>query len=211
MKYKYIIFDFNGTIIDDVDLCIESLNYLLKYNGKPPVDYDKYKHIFTFPIIEYYRRAGFDFKRHSYQELANIFIDYYQKRSLNCSLYPKTIETFEYLINKGYKLVILSASEIKNLTEQLNHFGISKYFDFILGTSDIYAHSKVQVGINFINDNNINPHEVLMIGDTLHDLEVSNEMGIDCLLSSSGHQALDVLQTKTNNIIESIKDLQKIL
>lgn len=204
---KYIIFDFNGTIIDDVQLCLDALNMLLRYNGKPECSYDKYKHIFTFPIKRYYELAGFDFNKHSYEHLANIFIDYYQKRSLDCSLYDGSIETFKYLIDLGRELSILSASKIDNLLEQVKHFGIDKYFKNILGTSDIYAYSKVQIGLNYINENNINRDEVLMIGDTLHDLEVGREMGIDVILTSSGHQAYDVLEKSNVLIIESIKDL----
>ena len=208
---KYIIFDFNGTIIDDVDLCLEALNMLLEYNGKPKCSYDKYKHIFTFPIRKYYELAGFDFNKHSYEHLAHIFIDYYQDRSLDCSLYPNSIETFKYLIDKGYTLIILSASKLDNLLEQVNHFKIAKYFNYILGTSDIYAYSKVQIGINFMKENNINHDEVMMIGDTLHDHEVACEMGIDGILTSSGHQAKDVLEKANTVILDSISDLTKIL
>lgn len=210
-KKKYIIFDFNGTIIDDVQLCLNALNMLLEYNGQESCSYEKYKHIFTFPIIRYYELAGFDFNKHSYEHLANIFIEYYQKRSLDCSLYPNSIATFKYLQESGYSLIILSASKLENLIEQVKHFKIDKYFNFILGTSDIYAYSKVQIGLNFIKDNKINPDEIIMIGDTLHDFEVGKEMGIDVILTSSGHQAKDVLEKANVMIIDSIEDLKDIL
>lgn len=208
---KYIIFDFNGTIIDDVDLCLDSLNMLLEYNGKPKCSMEKYKHIFTFPIKKYYEDAGFDFSKHSYEHLAHIFIDYYQERSLKCPLYPESISTFKYLQDKGYKLAILSASQIDNLLYQVKHFQIDEYFDYILGTTDIYAHSKVDVGLNFMKEHNIDPNEVMMIGDTLHDLEVANNMGILGILTSSGHQAKDILEKGNTLIIDSIAELKNIL
>ena len=50
MKYKYIIFDFNGTIIDDVDLCLDLLNQMLVLEGLKTFDVDGYKEIFTFEL-----------------------------------------------------------------------------------------------------------------------------------------------------------------
>ena len=70
MKYKYIVFDFNGTIIDDVDLCLNLLNEMLEVEDLPLVSLEKYKNIFTFPIIEYYKKAGFTFQKHSFKELS---------------------------------------------------------------------------------------------------------------------------------------------
>ena len=51
---KYIFLDFNGTVLDDVDLCLNLLNEMLYEKEHITVDLDKYKEIFDFPIIKYY-------------------------------------------------------------------------------------------------------------------------------------------------------------
>ena len=74
MKYSHIIWDFNGTIIDDVDIGINALNTLLrKYGYKEINDKDHYRSIFGFPIKDYYARAGFDFNVIDYETLAPLF------------------------------------------------------------------------------------------------------------------------------------------
>ena len=82
MKYKNIVFDFNGTIINDVDLCINLLNEMLVMKNHQEVRREDYFDIFTFPIIEYYKKAGFDFVGYTFEELANYFINKYKSALL---------------------------------------------------------------------------------------------------------------------------------
>ena len=210
-KIEYIFFDFNGTIIDDMDLCLGLLNELLKTQNKGPVDMDHYTHIFTFPIKEYYRRAGLDFEIESYESMANRFIDKYKKGFLSCSLYPECVETLKYLKSKGIKLICLSATEINMLKMQLNFFEIADYFDYILGISDIYAKSKEDVAMDFISKGHINRSKAILVGDTLQDYECAHKMGVECVLVYSGHQAVDVLEKANSTIIKDISVLKEIL
>ena len=75
--YKDIFLDFNGTIINDLDLCVELLNVFLKEQGKNELSIDEYKHVFKFPIRQYYMDAGIDFNIESYESLAIRFIRAY--------------------------------------------------------------------------------------------------------------------------------------
>ena len=77
---KYIVLDFNGTIIDDVDVSLECLNILrARFLNLAPLSLDEYRHIFTFPIIDYYKCAGFDFKDVSFEEVGKMWVDLYHR------------------------------------------------------------------------------------------------------------------------------------
>lgn len=208
---KTIFFDFNGTIIDDVELCYTILNKMLKDNGFNEITKERYKEIFTFPIIDYYKAAGFDFKKKSFEELSKDFIDLYQKASLSCPLYDDVEKTLRDFKNKGYSLVCLSASQIDNLKEQLSHFKIDKYFDAILGISDIYAKSKVEIGKKYLEDNNIDKCDAIMIGDTLHDKEVCDAMGIKAVLFDGGHQSHNILSNAGAKIVSTYKEFYELV
>ena len=210
-KIKYIFFDFNGTIIDDMDLCLGLLNDLLKTQNKGPVSMDEYTHIFTFPIIDYYRKAGLDFNIESYESMANRFIKRYKEGFLNCDLYPNTKDTLKYLKNKNIKLICLSATEINMLKMQLEHFGIIDYFDVVLGIGDIYAKSKEEIAVDFMKKNKIEKEMAILVGDTLHDYECACKMGIESVLTYSGHQAIDVLEKSNCTIIKNISVLKELL
>lgn len=108
---KWVFFDFNGTIIDDVELCLNLLNEILVSQNKNTVDLKKYKNIFCFPIKHYYELAGVDFNINSYEELSKWFIKEYQPQSFNCKLFPNLKETVLKLKDKGIMVGVLSASE----------------------------------------------------------------------------------------------------
>ena len=210
MKYDYLVLDFNGTIIDDVDLCLNILNHLLEERNYKKVSLEEYKHIFTFPIKKYYINAGFDLEKYSFTSISNEFISLYQKASLNCKLYEGINELIDKCNNNEVKVVLLSASQIDNLKEQTDHFGLSEKFEVILGTSTIEAASKVEIGKNYFKDKQ--DKKILFVGDTTHDAEVASAIGADALLITHGHQARDIL-LKANplKVIDSFKEVEDIL
>lgn len=206
---KYIIFDFNGTLLDDVSLGLKLLNDFLRDQNKPLVDMDRYRNIFGFPIINFYIEAGISFDEKSFEEMAVIYNERYMKESLSCKLFDDTIEVLSTLKDKGYKLICLSATEINNLIFQLKYYGIYEYFDKAIGTSNYEGGSKKELGYKFIKENNINPNDVLCVGDTLHDLEVSKMIGCDHVLFSGGHQSPSKFDGY--NVINSLKEIMKYI
>ena len=205
---KHVFFDFNGTLLDDVNLCLDLLNYLLKGQNKETKDIETYKNIFTFPIINYYVTAGLDFKIESFESLAHKFMDKYLKMYVDCKLYPGVFETLDFLKKKGIKIYMLSASKQDILNSQCDYFGLTKYFDEILGTKDIYAKTKEDVANNFMAKCAINEDEAIFIGDTLHDAEVAKIMRVRCYLVSCGHQSKEVLAKSNAIIVDDINVLR---
>ena len=207
---KHIFFDFNGTIINDVKLCLDLLNEILRNQGKRELTIEEYKDVFKFPIKQYYIDAGVDFKIESFESLAVKFIEKYQPASFKCGLYDGTVETIKYLKEKGIKTYILSASEVNNLKEQCEVYGITKLFDAILGIDNIHASSKVDIAKSYMRNMKIDPSEVLFVGDTLHDVEVAKSVGAEPILVSCGHQSTSVLAKASVKIIGRIADLRDI-
>ena len=208
---KHVFFDFNGTIIDDLDLCLELLNDILRKHKKPELNLEQYKDIFTFPIRDYYIAAGVDFTQDSYEDLAIDFINKYQPRSLKCGLFEGLENTFKELNNLGISCYILSASQRSNLYEQCQSFDIVKYFKDILGIDNIHAASKVHIGIDYIKESNINTNEAIFVGDTTHDYEVAEAMGLKCYLVSCGHQSKRQLSKVDAPIINTTSDILEIV
>ncbi|MFP4187075.1 MAG: HAD family hydrolase [Acholeplasmataceae bacterium] len=184
---KTILWDFNGTILDDARLCHDILNRMLVEAERPPVTFEEYLMVFTFPIKDYYAKV-YDLKKTSFDYLARRFIDFYQPESLALTLHENVLEVITYFAVKGYRNVLLSASEINNLRAQLEHFRIDHLFDDILGIDDIRATSKAHVAKAFMQKEKLDPKDVVVIGDTLHDAEVAKAINARIILYSKGHQ-----------------------
>ena len=94
MKLQLVLWDWNGTLLDDVTLCVDALNRLLARHGYArQYDLDGYRKIFGFPIRDYYLRAGFDFDRHSFDALAQSYMQDYVPASAACPLMPGAEQT----------------------------------------------------------------------------------------------------------------------
>lgn len=177
MRPELILWDWNGTLLDDVELCVDALNRLLKKYAYPQrYDRDQYRAIFGFPIEEYYVRAGFDFSRHSFAMLAEEYMDDYIPASAACPLAEGSIEALDAFRAAGLRQVILSASPVPTLTRQAGERHVTGYFDRLLGLGDIYAKSKVELGRRFMQEEGIDPARAVMIGDSVHDFEVAQAM-----------------------------------
>lgn len=205
MRYTDIIWDWNGTLIDDVDWCITRMNKVLEKRNKKTIgSIEEYHSLFSFPIINYYKNLGFDFKKESFEALAKEYIDYYHsKDSKKLKLYDDVEDTLDILKKEDLNQIILSASSQKNLDMQISPFNIRNYFNEILGISNIYAKSKIDIGADYINKNKIN--RALIIGDTVHDYEVAEALNIDCILISRGHQSKDALKKCNVPVFDNLK------
>lgn len=209
--YSHIIWDWNGTLFNDVGWCVDVINLMLqKRNLKTLESINAYHNVFCFPIIDYYRNVGFDFKTESFEVLAAEYIEqYHSNNSGHCTLHENAESVLKSIQNMNIRQTILSASQLDNLMLQIGEFPISEYFDEILGISDIYAKSKVQIGQEYMKRTNIK--KALLIGDTLHDYEVAQALNADCLLIAKGHQSKEKLRTSSVPVLEDISDVLSYL
>lgn len=191
-KYTHVLWDFNGTVLDDVRESVACAERLLRAHGLPALgSTEAYRQAFGFPIIDYYRRIGFDFSTLSYDALAVEWVAYYREATVTPRLYPDVRAALERLRERKIPQFILSATHLRLLEEQLEQLGIRHYFDELLALDNIHAHSKVERGIAWRREHpDARP---LLVGDTDHDAETARAMGIDCILVTGGHQTRETL------------------
>lgn len=192
-KYKHVIWDWNGTMFNDVELCVEVGNNLFRKKNVPLMDIEKYKSIFTIPVKEYYRAAGFDFSIESFEVVGKEWMDEYEERKYESSLHADLLPVMDKFKEKGIKQSVLSAYKQDNLNDILNKFDLRKYLENIVGLDNIYAASKLDLGKDLMKTIGNKEGETLLIGDTVHDYDVATEIGAECVLIADGHQNYDVL------------------
>lgn len=208
---KTVVFDWNGTLLDDVEICWKLLNELLTPRHHPTVSLETYRQIFTFPIQTYYERAGFHFPEDDFVTLAERFDQDYRVAFPRLSLFPDVKETLDTL-KSSMDLVVLSASKQANLEDQLKQKGIEQEFSAILGIQDIYGASKLERGRAYFASHPCETGSLFFVGDTLHDAEVAHALGGESILIERGHQAKNILeQDKDAVLLPSLKELPSYL
>ncbi|MEI6519749.1 MAG: HAD hydrolase-like protein [bacterium] len=207
-NYRHIIWDWNGTLLDDSRVCFDILNRMLARRGLSVVSQEQYEEEFGFPVIDYYTHVGFDFKKESYGTLAKEFIDEYDLHELECQVRADGIAAIAEFKNRGYRQSILSALEQSRLHTATLRLSLQHYFDDLVGVADYLAGGKIERGMQYIvGCNNCNAEEILMIGDTPHDYDVANALNIDCALIPGGHASINRLRNTGALIYTSINEL----
>jgi len=208
---KTIFWDWNGTLLNDTTICIDAINILLKERNIKLIDEKIYRDIFTFPVREYYVKAGFNFDEEAFEKPAMEFIENYDEMVRTASLFMDAEDTLKAIREKGYQQIILSAMQHDFLNELVREHGIDHYFNRISGIDNHYAAGKVENARKLIADLDSNAAEVIMIGDTIHDHEVGEELGIRVILVSRGHQSEDRLKACGREVVNNFQEVLEII
>ncbi|MEI8242050.1 MAG: HAD family hydrolase [bacterium] len=208
--YRHIVWDWNGTLLDDVQASVNTINRLLAARALPRTDTAAYRGLFGFPVRNYYAAMGFRLEQENWDLLARTYHDYYLAEP-SIRLHPETPGVLRFCSDAGLGQSILSASEQEILERMLAAAGILPWFDFIHGVDNLHGHSKVETGRNLIRRIPCPAAQVLFVGDTLHDHEVAAALGCDCVLVSQGHQAPARLQAAGCPVLDTLAMLPEFL
>lgn len=211
IRYRHLIWDWNGTLLDDTRLCAEIINEMLHERGHQPWHLEDHRRAFDFPVLRFYERLGFDFERESFEALSEVFISRYQQRVGDCPLHPGVIDLLGAVSQTGCSQSILSASRQDHLDRLISLHGLNTYFVAVNGIDTILAPGKTDRGRQWIRELDCAPGEVVMVGDTVHDAEVATAMGCDCLLLANGAHPADRLEATGLPVFPDIQGLRQAL
>lgn len=210
MLPEYCIWDFNGTILDDVDAGIRAVNHLLAARGlKQIASREAYQAVFGFPIREYYEKLGFDFEAEPYEVVAPQWVEQYLNHVKQARMFEDVKETIAFLNARGVRQVVLSATERRMLCGQLADLGITDCFEEVLGLDNIHAASKLSLAKEWRARH---PEaRVLFLGDTDHDVETARAMDAECVLIARGHQSAEKLKNFGAPIFADLRELREAI
>ena len=210
MKYKAILFDLDGTLTDpQLGIC-QCINHALSFYGmyKPLNELTKY---IGPPLLDSF--AELVGRENAADAIAKYRERFSVKGLYENEIYPDVDRTLQVLKEKGYILCTASSKPEIYVKEILRYFNISKYFDYIGGaTLDGSRGAKSDVIEYVLRQVNIDNSQVVMVGDTIFDLEGAQKMNMDAIGVTYGFGAKeDLLQYPNIAVIDSITDILNIL
>lgn len=202
---KTVLWDWNGTLLDDVWTGTAAMNALLaKYNLPLLRDTKHYREVFCFPVSAYYDKLGVG--GDLFAVTSHEWMDEYNAHEKQCTLRAGALEALHAFRAAGWRQVVLSASKRDNLLKQMQRYDVRPFFDAVLGLDHIYATSKVDIGREWLRAQQIDPADCVMIGDTLHDAEVAQALSCRCILAAGGHQVDAVLKQAGCEVADGVWD-----
>lgn len=211
MKYQHIMWDWNGTLLDDLWLCVDTINVLLQKYDKPPLTTEGYLQVFDFPVKEYYKKIGFNFDETPFETVGTEFIDMYRNRWREASLHDGVVETLQFCADHDIKQSIISAADSAILNESIQHFGLTPYFERLNGLDHHYATSKLEIAKDYVNSLEVSPVDILLVGDTTHDFHVADAIGVSCILFSGGHHPVNKLRACRVPVVDRLDAIRQYL
>ena len=204
------IWDWNGTLLDDVGAALASVNDMLALRGKEPIDLVRYRECIGVPIIKFYEQV-FDMANDDYQLIIKQFNEGYARHELDCGLSEGAETALNFFAHSGARQVVVSSSHSDIVEAGIKKYGITRFFDKILGASDYLAGSKIERAVDYLRQNGAEKGTVLVIGDLEHDAEMAAEIGADCVLLTSGHEQPARLAAAHARIIDSLSELPNLV
>lgn len=193
----YIIWDWNGTLIDDVSAAVNALNRMLSIRGVAPVTRDFYRAHFGFPVRPFYAVAGLDMEKEDWDKICTDFHQFIAEEP-DQHLRPDAKDALQLVRDMGGHQSILSALRQDLLLRDTAHEGVQAAFDGIFGVDNLDGATKLSRGHDLVAHLKstgllASGQSLFFIGDTLHDAEVGVALGATPILVEGGHQSSERL------------------
>ena len=186
------VFDWNCTLIDDVEACLEAKNAALTYLGAQQLDLAGLQETFTFPIIHAYQRAGVDpdhYLEHA-EKISEIFIAAYERAAEKCQLREGVHDVLAWLHANDIPAIILSNHQMRPLKQRVEYMGLDHHFQAILGTEHyatiIRKMDKQERLTSYMAEHGYDPAQSLIIGDTHEEAELARNLGMTGISLTGG-------------------------
>lgn len=206
--YAFILWDWNGTLMDDGPFGLSIINAMLRERGLREPSHEEHRRLFDFPVRVYYERLGFDFAEEPFERVSTQFVEAYIGGARGCPLRAGAPELLADLRAGGYRQSILSASRQDYLEGFIEHYALREHFEELLGIDSEHAPGKAGRGMQWIAQCGMDPARILLIGDTVHDAEVANSMGVDCWLIEGGHHHPERLRSTGHPLVADLAEVR---
>ena len=207
---KTLIWDYNGTIIDDLKISLKAENQMLAERGLPHgYTEEDYRALFCFPMEDYYRKIGYTFENETFADVAEEFNEIYDDLFDECTLCKGVKDKLEEAKQKGYQNVILSSCQDDKLHRQLKQLGIYDEFREIMGIDNLLGGSKIEIGKHWMIRSGVRPEECMYLGDTTADLDTAKALNIEnIILVASGHQSYTQLKNAWSQVVHDLTEVE---
>lgn len=202
-EYTHIIWDWNGTLLNDVAASLASVNDMLDMRGMPHISIDFYKECIGVPIRKFYDRV-FDMENEDYSIIIKQYNEGYLRHLADCGLTEGAREAIDFFASRGMRQAVVSSSNNDQLCMNIRKYGLEGCFDAVLGSADFYAGSKIDRAKDYLAKTGAKNGRILVIGDLEHDADMAKDLGADCVLLTSGHEHISRLQRAEVPLIDDL-------
>jgi len=201
MKYRALLFDWSGTLVDDLPPTLYATNAVLAKYEVPAMGREEFRERFRLPYPEFYEEV---LPGVPLGDLEDIFRNAFNDSPEGVSVLPHAREMLEWCRSQEIRCFVLSSMDVGIFTEQAEAFGLIEYFEGIYaGVID----KRQRIG-KILEENGLEKETTAFLGDMVHDVEAAKHGGVDSLALATGYDPVERLVK--NNPSYLFDDLVKV-
>lgn len=207
----HIIWDFNGTLLCDAQLSVDTDNAVFDRLGLPRITLEDYRRNMTMPVRDFYIALGVDYAVHPYELISRLWLDIFNANAVDAGLVPGVLPVVDALSRAGCTQSVLSASYEPSLRSQCDALGLTARMAAIDGLEDESARRKTDIGRRQLQRLGLDPRATLLVGDMVADAQLASELGVGCVLVCWGHNDLPRLLATGLPVAHTPQELERLL
>ncbi len=184
--FKNLIFDWSGTLVDDMGPVIEATNVVLGKYGIAPYDREGFRRSFRLPYREFYEEV---LPGVALEELEAHFRPAFDGAVSLVTVLPHAREKLEWAKARGLRMFVLTSMDADAFGRQLEEFGMKEFFEAtyagVLDKRELIAH--------ILDSHGLDKAETAFVGDMTHDVETAKHGGISSIAVLTGYHHAEVL------------------
>jgi phosphoglycolate phosphatase-like HAD superfamily hydrolase/ADP-ribose pyrophosphatase YjhB (NUDIX family) len=202
---RNIIFDWSGTLVDDLPAVWKATNYVLTQSQKPELTLEQFRAEFCLPFTLFYDRHV---PHVDFPQLEDWFhLRFRQVQDSVCEL-PHARRFLEFCRERKLRTFLLSTVHREHFAVQAGVTGFDEYLE----KPYVNVWDKRKKIHEILLENGLAPEETLFIGDMQHDIETARHGGVHSVAVLTGYNTLEQLRAvKPDLVVEHLGELQEIL
>ncbi|MDK3161960.1 HAD hydrolase-like protein [Kamptonema cortianum] len=194
MQFKNIIFDWSGTLVDDLGPVLDATNQIFNHYGKPAWSREEFREKFFLPFPKFYTRY--------LPEATMVELEHHYHRSFKClednvAILPHAREFLDFCRERKYRLFLLSTIHAEHFAIQAKRLGIQDYFEHPYVQ---IIDKKLKIS-QIIADHGLNPRETMFVGDMQHDIDTAHHGGVTAVAVLTGYDSEEKLKKSNPDLM----------
>jgi len=214
MRIKAALFDWNGTIMNDLNVGLQTCNHMLRYYNVPIVSKNRFRKTFDVPWFIFYERNGVPRERIDLIKHQREYMKAYYSLAEKTKPRKNVRKVFDWLKKNKILIGILSFHLKKDIEKNLKKHNLDEYLNVIIGTNTMEEagtseNKKVKSALSNLKISN---DEIIYVGDMAHDLSEGKKYGFLVVGITNGWQSKDKLvKAKPDYLIEDMRELIDVI
>lgn len=201
----HIVWDWNGTLLDDLDLVVRSVSASIQRLGHPPITADDYRDHYTRPVRRFYDSLfGREIGDMEWSDLNKTFHELYYAGVDEAALTRDAVSTLDRAAGNGWGQSLLSMSTESHLIPAVRAHGVDRYFRLISGLREASGELKQAHLIDHLERQDVDGGEVVVVGDTPDDHFAALAVGARTVLYDGGSHHRAVLEALGPPVADSL-------